>query len=356
MNNKKKTCFSVVFLALFCMLCITACSPSVPSEKQIAEDLPEDTRTIYINNGLEEESLLLDVTDVSITKRQTNEKDDTVYCTVTMENEDYRYIAEYILYYNYYDQGGWILDNCCTDPVGTAGMEIIPLTGLSEETANSEMDCYYFDSCSLTDQSFENSSDDYYSEYYTSCFDYAVEYTNTYCSYSGTVSLDYYFYSEGTYGYWQYDFLQYNDTFKWDVSGTWETESTNELTNLTNYLKNDTLTVTIESIDTENSVVNASASNSHEDSIVWFADEGPRMVEHGTDGMVSESFYFDYGYDPTYTSEDEFDDYFDHTTRYEPPCLKFSIRVPDWTTYHCSLRPDRAVCQTAYTQYILQRT
>lgn len=355
MKGKWKTDFTAGLLAVLGLLWLTACGSSVPSKKQMAEDLSEDVRTIYIYDNYEETPLVLDVTDITIEKRQTNEKDDTVYCTVTMENENYRYIADYILFYNYYDEGGWILDNCCTDPEGTAGMEIIPLNGLPEKTANAEMDCYYFDSCSLTDQSFD-AYEDGSAEICGSSFTYDVSYTNTYGSYNGTVSLNYYFYSEGTYGYWTYDALTYNDSFQWDVTGTWETESTNELNNHTSYLNNDTVSMELDSIDLENYMVTASVSNSYEDSIVWFADEGPKMVEHGTDGMVSESFYFDYGYNPSYTSEDDFDDYFDHTTQYEPPCLKFSIRVPNWTTYHISMRPDHAGCQSAFTQYIMQRT
>lgn len=86
----------------------------------------EDMFTVY-----EEVPLIIDT--IEIVKRQTNEKEDTVYCEVVSHDEmgAYKSTAQYILYYNYYDQGGWILDyaemsECIVEPTN----------GLPQEKAN----------------------------------------------------------------------------------------------------------------------------------------------------------------------------------------------------------------------------
>lgn len=337
------------------MLALTACQDSVPKEGQIKEDIPEDMRVIYVDSGFGEETITLDVTEVNILKRQTNEKDDTVYCTVVMSNDNYEYTADWVLNYVYYDQGGWILEGYTYNEQSDNSPILIPLTGISQEIADAEMDCYYFDSFTLKEHVFEDESDGYY-EYYHSYFDYEVEYSNTYCSYNGNVILDYYFQNDKNYGYWGYGDPQYSDEFQWNVEGVWETTETNEVSSL----EEDTVKVNIDSIDMDNGFIDVFVSNTYLDTMTWFEGEDGNYVEHATDGIVVADCYVDPGYDPMYNSADDFEDYFDHESRYEPPCIKFRVVVPEWTAYYISLRADRAVCQNpigkSIEQYILQKS
>lgn len=98
----------------FAMCGLTACSiPKPPAKEQIAKDLPSDLTTAIIENpfdATDADVYEMDVTEIVIEKRQTNEKDDTVYCWVELENEYYHFIKYVTLNYNFYDQGGWILD------------------------------------------------------------------------------------------------------------------------------------------------------------------------------------------------------------------------------------------------------
>lgn len=357
MHGQWKKIAKVLILLGGMTLALTACQDSVPKEGQIKEDIPEDMRVIYVDSGFGEETITLDVTEVNILKRQTNEKDDTVYCTVVMSNDDYEYTADWVLNYVYYDQGGWVLEGYTYNEQSDNSPILIPLTGVSQEVADSEMNCYYFDSFALKEHVFEDESDGYY-EYYHSYFDYEVEYSNTYCSYNGNVILDYYFQNDKNYGYWGYGDPQYSDEFQWNVEGVWETTELNNLKDAIQVGRHeDTVKISIDSIDIDNGFVDVSVSNTYfSKTWVWYSGENSNYVEYATDGIVIADCYFDYGYDPMYNSADDFDDYFDHESRYAPPCIKFSVAVPEEGTFYFSLRADRTVCQTVSRQYILQKS
>lgn len=107
----------VVPLLVGTMLCIflTSCSsiPKPPTETQIAKELPDGITTIVIENPFDytnADVYKMNIEEVSIEKRQTNEKSDVVYCTVELSSEYYHFTKYVKLDYNYYDQGGWILD------------------------------------------------------------------------------------------------------------------------------------------------------------------------------------------------------------------------------------------------------
>lgn len=75
-----------------------------PQPEQILSDLCE-SKEIELPNGIL-------FSDCEVIKRQSNpeQKEDIVYCAVTAENHFYRAQRQYKLLYNFYDEGGWILD------------------------------------------------------------------------------------------------------------------------------------------------------------------------------------------------------------------------------------------------------
>lgn len=116
-----------LLLGLCCFALLTACGrPQPPSEKEIANSLSDEIKSLVIKHRISESDKLIfeedfarenpadvyetDVRSVSIEKRQTNEKEDIVYCEVALENTYYACTKYLKLSYNYYDQGGWILD------------------------------------------------------------------------------------------------------------------------------------------------------------------------------------------------------------------------------------------------------
>jgi hypothetical protein len=80
---------------------LTACSGKYKllNENAIAKIIPDD-----IKNEMS-------VKNVTIDRRQTNDKEDIVFAVIDMENDNIHHTAYYTLYINYYDTGGWMLDS-----------------------------------------------------------------------------------------------------------------------------------------------------------------------------------------------------------------------------------------------------
>ncbi len=104
----------VLLLSVFVCLAVSSCGvPAPPDEKFIAQNIPEEIKTVSIDDPFDAANAdvySMDVKSVSIEKRQTNGKEDTAYCTVEMENDYYCFTKSIVTYYTYYDKGGWTLD------------------------------------------------------------------------------------------------------------------------------------------------------------------------------------------------------------------------------------------------------
>ena len=133
MKNKEKKMKNKVFAALIItmlVLCLTSCDNSAESgtgsergnsqerlvfddadrplgERELATVIPDDVFTFLING----ETTTMAITEVTIERRQTNNKEDVVYAVIEMEN-DYTHRTEYYrLTINFYDIGGWQIDD-----------------------------------------------------------------------------------------------------------------------------------------------------------------------------------------------------------------------------------------------------
>ncbi len=109
----KKTLASLCCLVLFLLL--TGCGiEDPPNEDVIGGNLPAELTMVTVEDPFDMTSDMmwpLDVLHLSIEKRQTNEKEDVAYCRIELSNE-YLFVTRYVmLNYNYYDEGGWILDS-----------------------------------------------------------------------------------------------------------------------------------------------------------------------------------------------------------------------------------------------------
>lgn len=110
----KKSILLTLTGVMLCMF-LTSCGiPKPPNEKEIKTALPEEITTIIENSpfdGGDSQIYDLEVQSLVIDKRQTNEKEDIAYVTIELENEWYHVTKHLVLLYNYYDKGGWILDD-----------------------------------------------------------------------------------------------------------------------------------------------------------------------------------------------------------------------------------------------------
>lgn len=100
-----------------------------PDEKQIVVDIDEaGANKIYFSD---EQSYSLKTESVTIDKAKKEEKSYIVYCTAKQESKKFAAKNKYILTYNYYEVGGWILDECTIDEIN-----MTPKCGLSKKKIN----------------------------------------------------------------------------------------------------------------------------------------------------------------------------------------------------------------------------
>lgn len=136
----------VILLIAGCLLIVilSACSSKLKTldESELIVNL---NNSDIVNVKIDNETRNLIVNNLVIEKRQINEKQDIIYCKIVQGDEFYRMTAQYKLLYNYYDQGGWILDE-----FQTISVETIPLTGVSEERAYEQI--VYYDNAELVNR------------------------------------------------------------------------------------------------------------------------------------------------------------------------------------------------------------
>lgn len=106
MKKKWKT-FMTLFGLFFVIGTLSGCSMSTKDEKEILEDFIEKRDDLSF----------LDFETLTINKRQTNKekKEDKVYATVEGTGEYAKHSYDCVFLYNYYEKGGWILDDLKTE-------------------------------------------------------------------------------------------------------------------------------------------------------------------------------------------------------------------------------------------------
>lgn len=106
----------LIIFFLLCSIFLVGCVSNPPSEKAIKEHLVG--KEFYLSGGplLGGEAYEIKSTDnikgFSIEKRQTDkrEKKDNPFVNIRIVDDEFTYEGTLNLSYNYYDKGGWILD------------------------------------------------------------------------------------------------------------------------------------------------------------------------------------------------------------------------------------------------------
>ena len=93
---------TVLFAAMF----LSACGNKPLNENKIAQLVPEDILKYSLNGTTN----IMTVKNITIDKRQTNEKEDIVYAVIDMEDSYVHRTAYYMFTINYWDKGGWMLE------------------------------------------------------------------------------------------------------------------------------------------------------------------------------------------------------------------------------------------------------
>jgi len=101
----KKVLSGVIFVIF--LLTLTGCQEAAPAESVIQEEISQ-VAGYYI----EEE---IDISQIEIDKRLTDENIDISYCSVLAEGTIATYNMYFWVEYKYYDKGGWLLENLSID-------------------------------------------------------------------------------------------------------------------------------------------------------------------------------------------------------------------------------------------------
>lgn len=178
-----------------------------PDETKMALDIDEyGGNVVTFYDG---ESYTLDTKAVVIDKASKEEKSFIVYCTATQENDMFTAENSYVLTYNFYEIGGWILDYCTLDTINMTPKCIYP-----KEEVESFLTSYGYTSFEYVKE--EKISDTSYNYYYNAVMEYP--FMNT----INEVVVSCYY--DNSYGWEKYSYINssYNDWSK--MYGTWYTE------------------------------------------------------------------------------------------------------------------------------------
>ena len=227
--NKIKV--SLVFaVSVFLSSLLTACAPKAPSVEQLLDDIPDDFLAVYYETLLQ--PIQLDTISFDIEKRDTDNECDNIYGTLTRSNDDYKLTAYCYFQYNYYDQGGWVLDVC---QLLDENYQLTPLTGVPQSTADNAISQFY-ENYSLTSNTLEhfNGGQIDFEDFdpgYIDSFVYHISESGKYCTLSGDLNISYILQSNipSDDRYRNKIFMTWSEIIgdlqtvscDWDVNGSW---------------------------------------------------------------------------------------------------------------------------------------
>lgn len=145
-----------VSLLLTLLMCLTLCACGEDSgikESQILSDIPEQFITV--------DGQLLSYDSIDVSKRNTKEDVDSIYFSLTASNDNYEVTAQCHFKYNYYSEGGWILDYA---EIVNGKYTVIPLNERSRDDDEEYMQDNYMDYWFISSD-FGADGDQYYTEY-----------------------------------------------------------------------------------------------------------------------------------------------------------------------------------------------
>jgi len=170
------------------------------NEREIAKVIPNE-----ISDGM-------NVVGVEVDKRQINEKEDIVFAIINLENDIVHRTTHYKLLFNFYDKGGWTLDNYEIYKPAVYYPLVPPPESEILKTFKNEYPEY-----SLQHSDTDNIRDG------NASYTYTVKKDGRFASTSGQIRVDCRFAPDK--GAWSYS-TQQNTTTDWKTTliGTWETE------------------------------------------------------------------------------------------------------------------------------------
>lgn len=172
-------------------------SNAMPDETKMATDIDDfGGNVVVFSDG---ESHTLETSSIVIDKASQGEKQFVVYCTATQENDLFTGKNSYVLTYNFYEIGGWILDECTISNIDMTPKAILP----KEQVENH---LTYMGYTSFEYVSEEKISDNSYKYYYNTRVEHPymdeVSVIEISCDYGNDLGWEMYAYTTSTYDDW----------------------------------------------------------------------------------------------------------------------------------------------------------
>lgn len=99
--------FMLVSVTLIIATVLSGCGLKPPSEKELEAMIPQEILTYYLDGNEYQSS----ISQLEITRRQTNEKDDYAECLVDLVDSNLNRRVYISFTTKYYDKGGWMLED-----------------------------------------------------------------------------------------------------------------------------------------------------------------------------------------------------------------------------------------------------
>ena len=123
-GTMKKKVFVFGMMLILCLL--ASCGLSSVTEQQVKDDLIQraEVQNCYTSEFTPQEEYTLK--EYTLVKEQINkeDKEDIVFCNAVIENQYFQVSFQAQLLYNYYEKGGWIMDE-----FSLTDYEVVPLRG-----------------------------------------------------------------------------------------------------------------------------------------------------------------------------------------------------------------------------------
>lgn len=169
----------------------------IPDEAKMATDIDDfGGNVIVFSDG---DNYTLETQSVVIDKASQEEKKFVVYCTAAQDSDLFTGNNSYVLTYNYYEIGGWILDECTISTI-----DMTPKKILDKEQVENHLT--YMGYTSYEYVSEEKINDNSYKYYYNTRVEYPymdeVSVIEISCEYGNDLGWELYSYTTSTYEDW----------------------------------------------------------------------------------------------------------------------------------------------------------
>ena len=127
-------------IAIIVLICVTffwGCNSTKYGEKSL-DQIKEDCAVMLKDKELNTYGPMNQISDIKLIKRNTTEKSDDVYVSITFDSVKYQEKQDFHLIYNKYTTGGWIMDAYET----TGNIEFIPTSGVDKRVVESVLNQY----------------------------------------------------------------------------------------------------------------------------------------------------------------------------------------------------------------------